>query len=906
MFDMMRSSRGVASVAVMALVGGLSAVGLMGTGLSGSVLGALPGSAWLGSSEKGDVVLANGANGAGVARAAVPGAKGAKMSVVHRGGFACVRSERPDGEITVNCVDDATFGDAGSTKVKKSQTVVRTGDHAYMVEAAKGLVRPLDPKSLAPEGDALEFRAPISTVADDDGRLLVLELEVSVASVVVGSATVGDPVTIGESRGNLYGSLVDGQFAVVAQADAQVTLFVDGKVGRRVGLPGELGSLLVPGEVEGGELPLLSQANGRVEVMVLDTTSDKGRRVRVKKELPKSSEVFATSAGLFVPDRSSGLVVRVDTSSGDVESIDVNLGKGKGNLEVFTKDGKLWVNNPSGSKAVVIDGRGERHEVNKYDEEIEEVDPGWQAEPAQVATPEPPPLNKSETSELPPPNKSEAPEGPVAPIPPTPNTSEPDPTQVTTAPTPIPVPVDDGTSTQTEIPTPTNGPGTSIGGEAEVPAERNDPATQPRATAPPTTTTRPAVPASGQPPQLSPLTATAKSRSVTLRWSTVGEIESYDLTCRPSCRPPFVAAGDLDVEIGGLDNGTSYSFVLVAKNEQGASRPAQVGAVPMALSVPSPRNVTATVDPTGSGSVRLDWTSSEGSGVRAEGFEITCHGPSGGQVVDPYRVQASGATSESVELYSLNGPPANWEFDDDDQPDTSCQVVALASDGGAPIRSEPVSSNHFDPWKFVDSPILAAGRSDESARGVEITTYQSWEGRPGYVRVKVGDKPEIKLKSGTSQHIAVGAWGTTQVSGKACVGDVCVDEDPVPVPIEKPTMTTPTFRVTKANFTCDCGTTQAGDNWVYETTIDLKGMNPKFVTTYRELHLPPYPGSQTHTGAWTDPKPVVGGPTRIEYNWHPGAKREYTLEEVKLMFEGLPGEDLYVKSLPLTEPNYPR
>ncbi len=497
-------------------------------------------------------------------------------------------------------------------------------------------------------------------------------------------------------------------------------------------------------------------------------------------------------------------------------------------------------------------------------------------------------------------------EGPVAPIPPTPNTSEPDPTQVTTAPTPIPVPVDDGTSTQTEIPTPTNGPGTSIGGEAEVPAERNDPATQPRATAPPTTTTRPAVPASGQPPQLSPLTATAKSRSVTLRWSTVGEIESYDLTCRPSCRPPFVAAGDLDVEIGGLDNGTSYSFVLVAKNEQGASRPAQVGAVPMALSVPSPRNVTATVDPTGSGSVRLDWTSSEGSGVRAEGFEITCHGPSGGQVVDPYRVQASGATSESVELYSLNGPPANWEFDDDDQPDTSCQVVALASDGGAPIRSEPVSSNQFDPWKFVDFPILAAGRSDESARGVEIATHQSWEGRPGYVRVKVGDKPEIKLKPGTSQHIAVGAWGTTQVSGKACVGDVCVDEDPVPVPIEKPTMTTPTFRVTKANFTCDCGTTQAGDNWVYEATIDLKGMNPKFVTTYRELHLPPYPGSQTHTGAWTDPKPVVGGPTRIEYNWHPGAKREYTLEEVKLMFEGLPGEDLYVKSLPLTEPNYPR
>lgn len=79
MFDVLgfvggvRSSRGVASVAVMCLVGGLSGVGLVGTGLSGSVLGALPGSAWLSSSERGDVVLANGANGVGVARLGVPG-----------------------------------------------------------------------------------------------------------------------------------------------------------------------------------------------------------------------------------------------------------------------------------------------------------------------------------------------------------------------------------------------------------------------------------------------------------------------------------------------------------------------------------------------------------------------------------------------------------------------------------------------------------------------------------------------------------------------------------------------------------------------------------------------------------------------------------------------------------------
>lgn len=383
MFDVLgfvggvRSSRGVASVAVMCLVGGLSGVGLVGTGLSGSVLGALPGSAWLSSSERGDVVLANGANGVGVARLGVPGAEGSRMSVVQRGGFACVRSERADGSASVNCVDDATFGGAGSKNVMKGQEVVRTGAHAYMVDAAKGLVRPLNPKSLAADGEVLEFKAPIGTVADDEGRLLVLELETSLASVVVGSSA-GEPVVIGEAKGDVFGVLVDGEFAVVAQADSRVTLFKDGRVDRRVGLPGRLGSLLVPGEVDGGELPLLSRSDSGVEVVVLDTRTDKGRRVKVRQVLPKASEVFATSAGLFVPDVASGSVVKIDTRSGETESIEMGVGKGEGNLEVFTKDGRLWVNNPNGSKAVVIDGRGERHEVNKYDKDIEEVDPGWE------------------------------------------------------------------------------------------------------------------------------------------------------------------------------------------------------------------------------------------------------------------------------------------------------------------------------------------------------------------------------------------------------------------------------------------------------------------------------------------------------------------------------------------------
>jgi hypothetical protein len=386
MLERVRSSRGAVSFIAVAVLASVTAVGLAGSGFSEAILDSLPGSAWLASNEKGDVILAGAANGAGLARVNVPGAAGTSMSVVHRGGFACVRSERPGGEATVNCIDDATFGDAGSLRVSGGQRVIRTGVHAYLINEAKGLVRPLNPRTLKPQGDPLEFEAPTSVIADDDGRLLVLELEPSAASVVEGAAAT-EPVSIGERKGNLYGVLVDGKFAVVAPADRQLTLFDGDTVDRRVTLPGPLGGLLVPSEVEGGDLPMLSRQDGQIEVVAFDTTTDEGRRVKVEAALPEAPTAYATSQGIFLPDPRAGTVVQIDTRSGAVETIDLGIGKGAGNFEVFVKDDRVWVNNPNGSKAVVIDSDGHVREVNKYDPDISEVDPF----PESPEPPEPPP-----------------------------------------------------------------------------------------------------------------------------------------------------------------------------------------------------------------------------------------------------------------------------------------------------------------------------------------------------------------------------------------------------------------------------------------------------------------------------------------------------------------------------------
>lgn len=62
MLRSMKSSRGFASLSVLAVVVSIFAVGIVGSGMSTSLLQALPGGAWLASSVTGDVVLADGAS----------------------------------------------------------------------------------------------------------------------------------------------------------------------------------------------------------------------------------------------------------------------------------------------------------------------------------------------------------------------------------------------------------------------------------------------------------------------------------------------------------------------------------------------------------------------------------------------------------------------------------------------------------------------------------------------------------------------------------------------------------------------------------------------------------------------------------------------------------------------------
>lgn len=742
MLERVRSSRGAVSLLAVAVLGSLSAFGLVGSGFSGAVVDSLPGSAWLSSNGQGDVVLAGAGNGSGVARVKVPGSEGKSMSVVHRGGFACVRAETPDGEATVNCIDDATFGDAGSLKVSQNQEVIRTGSRAYLIHEAKGLVRSLDPTTLKPEGDPLEFEPPIGVTANDGGQLMVLELEGSTATIVDGGSAT-EAVAIGAKKGNLFGSLVDGQFAVVAPADRKLTLFDGDTVDRRVSLPGKLEALLVPTEVDGRDLPMLSRKDGQAEVVAFDTAANEGRRVKVATALPPASEVYATSQGIFVPDPQAGSVVRINTRSGATETIDLGVGKGSENFEAFVKDDRVWINNPNGSKAVVIDGDGNVTEVNKYDPEIGEVDPGWDEEPA-------PPT----------------PETPTAP----------------SAPTPAP-PSNSGTPAPQA---PTNiggGAGGSPAGQVTTPTART-----------------------GTAPVLSPLDAAGGSRSVTLSWGVSGMVDSYRLTCTPSCSRPSIAPGAMQVMVEGLTNGERYAFELTATNEFGSdsasaeARP--TGDVPdqvTGVDAVAQRGSTPGVG----GPVDVSWSPERSSGLEITGYVVTA---ANGAVEIPFDAAGS-ATSLSVPGDGLDG----GAIDDDETGDWTFTVLAVSERSGSQLAGEPSgSSSAIDLFTVVPAPQPTAVSQDGNIR---LTWNSVSSGRPISYLVN-GESVGADLQAdrpganGSPQSFTVTARDSAAGEGMS----PSVGATPHGPPSAQLTVTSPAYNTIRVQYSIDWNGAEPGSN----------------------------------------------------------------------------------------------
>jgi hypothetical protein len=645
-----RSSAGFGTVGLAVAVVAATSLALGGFAAHRSGLDFGTGFAWLGSNGENQAVLVNGATGQGTTKVNLdPG--GVRLEVRMFGEHAYVVQIGRDGERVLYRLDDADLATGAKRPLAGGQALVRSDNRAWLVDRAAGTVEAVDPETLAGSGRALAFRGPIQSAPDHAGRLVVVEEPTAVAYVIEEDRS--EPVPVGSPGDRLAVSSVD-EFAVVVNTTrSEVQVFADG-VPHHVALPAGPGTLEVAPAGEGDHLVLLRRDGGRGELLLVDLDAHTVRAVAVEGGVsPGMAAPLATREAVFLVDAPAGTIVVIDPSTGRVrQRVPTGLPR-EAQAESFVKDGRLWVNDPGGVRAIVVSGDGRHHGIDKQDRRIPDAN--------QVVAPDAP---------------AQAPRPDAAP---------------SRQPNPDPGPgsglAGDG-SQPVPGPTPGPAPGPAPGpGPAPIVADPG---------APP-----PIVTAPGAPQQVRAL---AGDRKVSLSWQPGANggapLLGYTLTCTPDCG---TGNGVLSLPPGGayvvenLQNGRDYSFTLVARN--------QIGESPKALAQPDPVRPTADVPaaPTNvvavannDGSVTVNWEMAAGASL--SGFAITATSDS------PTLTAKTASFTAPAGNRTLQIEPGRLGYDIDATPDWAFEIAATAGT----VTGPPAMSNRVDPYR---APAFPGGAS---------------------------------------------------------------------------------------------------------------------------------------------------------------------------------------------------
>jgi hypothetical protein len=642
-----RSSAGFATVGLALSVVAMTSLVLVGVGVSHSGFRFGSGFAWLGSNEKDQALLVNGVTGQGTNKVNLGGS--GRLQVQMFGDHAYVVQTGPDGQRILYRLDDANLGSGSQRGVGSGQQIARSGDSAWLVDAEKGTVEPIDAEALTSQGAPLAFRPPILTATDDDGRLVVVELATASAYVVERSK-VSDPIAVGEPGDVLQTSRVDDRPVVVNATRHHLDLFEHGEASR-IDLPGGPGTLAIAPTGE-GDVTLLRRDGNRAELITVNLDDRSVHTYPIDGGVGSGvTAPLSAPDAVFLVDSTAGTVTILDPASGRVrQRVPMNVGKG-GKPDAFVKDGRLWVNDPDGERAVIIEGNGRSHDVDKYDKKVPELNQPLAPDSA-TNTPQPKPQPNPSPNPLPAPNNTNLPND---------NSASPaDPS-----------------------------PGRANAGTGEPQFDGSTPAPAP---APP-----PIVNVPGAPEQLQ---ASPSDGSVALSWVMTNNggapVLGYRLVCHPDCGGP----GQLDVdpggqfEVGRLRNGTAYSFELRARNALGEGPPATARPNPVTPTADVPRaptDVTATANR--DGTVLVNWKDDAG-GLTLTNFVIGAESDNpalrsaGHDITVPATRVGDGYTA------TINADDLG--YDDDDTNDWSFAVAARA---GTTASTRSPRSAPVDPYK---------------------------------------------------------------------------------------------------------------------------------------------------------------------------------------------------------------
>lgn len=354
------------------IVGVLAAVSLVfGTGASSAVPRLANIGAWLGSSQKGQVVHANGLSGKVDGRIDMTNAAGHPLKIVQDGNVILVIDE-----ITgqVSRIDPAQLQvtetrEYGATDI---QVVVGSG-LAYVVDSAKGSVQQINPTNLDTIGAPVSVRpTPLGQAAIDKNGTLWALAPASGQAVPVSRGRAGTPVKVGNAHDQLALTIANGA-PLVTDPNTAAAMLV-GATGSmfRVNLPSTVSAaatssgqprVLAPATADGPLVPILAPSSGSLVLVNTATRSLSTTSLNSPGHRFGAPQVLGER--VYIPDQTTGYLVVYDAANGQFDS-QIPVTAHTGALQAFEQDGILWVNDENGPIAVAIDSTGAVHRIGKY------------------------------------------------------------------------------------------------------------------------------------------------------------------------------------------------------------------------------------------------------------------------------------------------------------------------------------------------------------------------------------------------------------------------------------------------------------------------------------------------------------------------------------------------------------
>ncbi len=373
-------------VTIITVVSLVAAVGLTWLGLSVNdhVAANYDASAWLWSTTKGEIARVNGLTGKVDTRHAVANAKGHPVQLSQADRYLILRDISTG---KVSAFDPATLAITSTLDTQQGLgiTIALHNDSAFVIDAAQGVVRQLNPATLQPIGEALRFPPGITGgFFDGRGRLWV-------AVPSEGTVTAITPAPVANANGGGQGGSA-GPARVrtepVAQPwhDLAVSALDDGVAvldqtnGKLFTLRGDKVEEITT-DAAGGELPDRSTGTdvpvtiveGRQIFLITNGSNGKAKisNFRVPGE-GKLQPAVAWAGRIYVADDSTGKVYSLDRDGKLVSTITFPQ---PGLLQLEVRENHLFINSPGSSVAHVINDKHEDKTVDKFVNEILGGDP---------------------------------------------------------------------------------------------------------------------------------------------------------------------------------------------------------------------------------------------------------------------------------------------------------------------------------------------------------------------------------------------------------------------------------------------------------------------------------------------------------------------------------------------------